>query len=126
MNNKIMMMTIATMLFASVSFAQTLNEVDVAKINADHDRMITLIQKSEKLPVPEYVTEELKKFAKQKGYNEQSVLRNYMLLCPIYNTDLTADDRLFACKMATKACTNENAYIPISLVNKLKDEILKK
>lgn len=126
MNKKIMMVAIATMLFASISFAQTSNEVNVAKINADHDRMIALIQKSEKLPIPDYVTEELKKFAKQKGYNEQSVLRNYMLLCPIYNTSLTNDDRLFACKIATNACTYGNAYIPISLVNKLKEDILKK
>jgi hypothetical protein len=122
MNKKVVLFTIASMFLASIAFSQA----PAVNPNAEHDKMIGLIQKSEMLPVPEFVTVALKKFAKEKGYDEKAILRNALLLSPIYNTSLTKEERLFACKIALRACENTYATIPASLVTKMMNEISSK
>lgn len=122
MNKKAILFAMASILFVSVAFCQA----SIKKPNEDHDRMFALIQKSESLPVPAYVTLALKRFAKEKGYDEKAVLRNALLLSPIYNTTLSIEDRLFACKIALRATENTNATLPGSLVTQMMNEISKK
>jgi hypothetical protein len=124
MKKKAILLIIANMFLMSVAFCQS--STTAVNPNADHDRMIALIQKSESLPTPEFVSIALKKFAKEKGYDENAVLRNRLLLCPIYNTSLSKEDRLFACRIALRACENVNATVPKSLVENMMNEISKK
>jgi rRNA-processing protein FCF1 len=122
MNKRISFMLLVGIFSASIAFSQAPAVAPVNR-NADHDRMIMLIQKSDKIVVPETVIEELKSFAKLKGYNEQAVLRNVILLRPMYDKTLSKEDRLFACAMVKRASENTNASIPTSIATNMIKEL---
>jgi hypothetical protein len=122
MNKRISFMLLVGIFSASIAFSQTQVAAPINR-NADHDRLIMLIQKSDKVVVPESVIVALKNFAMLKGYNEQSVLRNVILLRPMYDKNLSKEDRLFACAMVKRASENTNASIPTSIPTNMIKEL---
>lgn len=116
MEKKIVTLISTFLLITTLTFAQANNTSIPVNMNAEHDRMIALLQKSDKVVLPENVTTTLKDYAKLKGLNEQSALRNAILLKPIFDTNLLLADRLFACEIVKRACENPYSSIPKSII----------
>ena len=121
MNKKMILMTLVGMAFSVVSFCQTLSPA--VNPNAEHDRMYRLVLQCEKDETPEAVITALKLFAKEKGYAEQYVLRNTVLLKPLYNKNISKEDKLFVIKILMRMCENPNTTMPINLVSQVKKDI---
>ena len=114
-------MTFIGMAFSLLSFCQTLSPA--VNPNAEHDRMYRIVLACEKDETPIFVINALKLFAKEKGYAEQNVLRNTVLLKPLYNKNISKEDKLFVTKTLLRMCENPNTTIPVNLVSQAKKEI---
>ena len=123
MRKKIILMTIIGLAISITSFCQS--AVPIENPNAEHDRMHRLVLESEKNEAPEFAIEAFKLFAKQKGYSEQNVLRNVILFKPIYNENVSKDDKIFVIKILMRMCENPLTTIPVELVNKAVKDISK-
>ena len=123
MRKKIILMTIMGLAISISSFCQS--AVPIVNPNAEHDRMHRLVLESEKNEAPEFAIEAFKLFAKQKGYFEQNVLRNVILFKPIYNENVSKDDKIFVIKILMRMCENPLTTIPVELVNKAVKDISK-
>ena len=123
MRKKIILMTIMGLAISISSFCQS--AVPIVNPNAEHDRMHRLVLESEKNGAPEFAIEAFKLFAKQKGYFEQNVLRNVILFKPIYNENVSKDDKIFIIKILMRMCENPLTTIPVELVNKAVKDISK-
>ena len=123
MRKKIILMTIMGLAISISSFCQS--AVPIVNPNAEHDRMHRLVLESEKNEAPEFAIEAFKLFAKQKGYSEQNVLRNVILFKPIYNENVSKDDKIFVIKILMRMCENPLTTIPVELVNKAVKDISK-
>jgi hypothetical protein len=123
MNKKMVLMTFIGMAFSVLSFCQT--STAVVNPNAEHDRMYRLVLQSEKNETPSFVVDALKAFAKEKGYEEKSVLRNAIIFKPLYNKNVSKEDKLFVTKILMKMCENPQTTIPVNLVAKAINDISK-
>lgn len=116
-------MTIVGMAFSMVSYCQTL--APSVNPNAEHDRMYKLVKESEKNETPDFVITAFKLFAKEKGYVEQNVLRNIILFKPLYNKNVSNEDKIFVTKILIRMCENPQTTIPVDLVNRAIKDISK-
>ena len=116
-------MTIMGLAISISSFCQS--AVPIVNPNAEHDRMHRLVLESEKNEAPDFAISAFKLFAKEKGYSEQNVLRNVILFKPIYNENVSKDDKIFVIKILMRMCENPLTTIPVELVNKAVKDISK-
>lgn len=116
-------MTIMGLAISISSFCQS--AVPIVNPNAEHDRMYRLVRESENNEAPEFAIEAFKSFAKEKGYAEQNVLRNITLFKPLYNKNVSKEDKIFVTKILMRMCENSMTTIPIELVNKAVKDISK-
>lgn len=123
MRKKIILMTIMGLVISISSFCQS--AVPIVNPNAEHDRMHRLVLESEKNEAPDFAIAAFKLFAKEKGYSEQNVLRNVILFKPIYNENVSKDDKIFVIKILMRMCENPLTTIPVELVNKAVKDISK-
>ena len=123
MRKKVVLFTIMGLIISMTSFCQSL--APSVNPNAEHDRMYHLVRESEKNEAPEFVIEALKSFAREKGYVEQNVLRNIVLFKPLYNKNVSKEDKLFVTKILMRMCENPQTTIPVNLVAKAINEISK-
>ena len=116
-------MTIMGLAISISSFCQSAEPA--VNPNADHDRMYWLVLANEKNEAPDFAVEALKLFAKEKGYEEKNILRNITLFKPLYNKNVSKEDKLFVINILRRMCENANATIPIDLVNKAANDLIK-
>lgn len=114
-------MTVIGMAFSFLSFCQTTSPV--VNPNAEHDRMYWLVLECEKNEVPQFAVDAFKSFAKEKGYSEKNILRNIVLFKPLYNNDISKEDKIFVTKVLLRMCENPQPLIPIDLVNRAVKDI---
>ena len=123
MNKKTIIIAFFSLAFCLPAFSQT--SLPAVNHNADRDRMHRIITESTTVEMPQFATEALKTFAKTKGYNETGVMRNTILLRPLYNKNLSKEDRLFAAQVLMRMCDNPSTTIPVELVSNAIKEISK-
>ena len=123
MNKKTIIIAFFSLAFYMPALCQT--ALSAVNPNADHDRMYRIINESNSTEMPVFATVALKAFAKNKGYSEPAVLRNTMILKPLYNKNLSKDDRLFAARIIMSMCDNPATTIPVELVSNAVTEISK-
>ena len=123
MNKKPLIVAFFAWAFCMPAFCQI--ATPAVNPNADHDRMYRIITESNSVEVPAFAITALKNLAKTKGYSEPAVLRNTMILKPLYNKNLSKDDRLFAARIMMRMCENPGTSIPIELVSEAVKEISK-
>lgn len=123
MNQKTIIIAFFFLAFCMPAFCQT---ASVVKPISEHDRMYRIINESNSVEVPAFAIAALKNLAKTKGYSEPAVLRNTILLKPLYNQNLSKDDRLFAAQIMMRMCDNPSTTIPLELVTDALKEISKK
>ena len=123
MRKKIILMTIMGLAISISSFCQS--AVSIVNPNAEHDRMHRLVLESEKNEAPDFAIEAFKLFAKQKGYSEQNIQRNIILFKPLYNKNVSKEDKIFVTKILIRMCENPLTTIPVELVNKAVKDISK-
>ena len=116
-------MTIMGLAISISSFCQS--AIPTINPNADHDRMYRLVLENEKNEAPEFAIEAFKSFAKEKGYVEQNILRNIVLFKPLYNKNVSKEDKIFVTKILMRMCENPQTTIPIELINKAVKDISK-
>ena len=123
MNKKLILMTIVGVALSITSFCQS--AAPLVNPNAEHDRMYRLVLESEKNEAPDFAIEAFKLFAKQKGYSEQNIQRNIILFKPLYNKNVSKEDKIFVTKILIRMCENPLTTIPVELVNKAVKDISK-
>ena len=123
MNKKMILMTVVGMALSVLSFCQTL--APAVNPNAEHDRMYRLVLLCEKDENPDFAVTAFKLFAKEKGYVEQNILRNIVLFKPLYNKNISKEDKIFVTKILFRMCENPQTTIPIDLVNRAFKDISK-
>ena len=124
MNKKTIIIAFISLVFCMPAFCQT--ATPAVNPNADHDRMYKIVNESNSVEMPAFAITALKNLAKMKGYSEPAVLRNKMLLRPLYNKNLSNDDRLFAAQVLLRMCDNPATTIPAELVSDAVKELSKK
>lgn len=123
MNKKTLIVAFVALAFCMPAFSQT--TMPGVNPNADHDRMYRILNESNSVELPAFAIAALKDLAKNKGYSEPAVMRNGILLKPLYNKSLSKDDRLFVLRILKDICDNPGASIPIELVSNAAKEISK-
>lgn len=123
MNKKTIIIALIGLAFCMPAFCQT--AAHAVNPNADHDRMLRIVTESNNVEMPAAATAALRTFAKTKGYSEPAVMRNAILLRPLYNKSLSKDDRLFAAQVLLRMCDNPGTTIPPELVSNAVKEISK-
>jgi hypothetical protein len=101
-------------LLNAVCFAQTSGPNDISV--EDHNRFSILMNKSAAASLPDSVITQLKKFAVKINMEEQYVMRNQIILRPLYDNSLSREDRLFACKTALKMFSVPKPTVPIKII----------
>ncbi|NOU39235.1 MAG: hypothetical protein HOO89_11005 [Ferruginibacter sp.] len=122
MMKKIMLLLMLQFCIAMVSFSQTTKKVE-ENPNADHDRMVLLMQKSEQIELPIEVIDAFKKHAALKGYDEKSVLRSAVIVKPLYNKAISKEDKLFVCSIIKRMTESQYSAIPASVEEKIYKEL---
>ncbi len=105
-----------TLLFNIFSFLANAQSAAVNP-NADHDRMIKLILESNKVVLPDSVQRQLKKFAKDKHLDEREVLKNVVLINPLFNDKISREDKLFVCLAGIRMSDNAHSTLPVKVFN---------
>ncbi len=123
MNKKTVFLMIIGMVFSVSAFCQAAQTN--TNPNAERDRMYRIVNASTTTEVPPSLISELKSLARTKGINENAVLRNTILLKPLYNSSLTKEDRLFAANVLMQMSENAGSTIPADAVRKAISEISK-
>ena len=121
MRKKIILMTIMGLVISISSLCQS--AIPIVNPNAEHDRMHRLVLESEKNEAPDFAITAFKLFAKEKGYSEQNIQRNIILFKPLYNKNVSKDDKIFVTKILMRMCENPLTTIPVHLVNKAVKDI---
>lgn len=124
MNKKTLIVAFFALAFCMPAFSQIAKPA--VNPNADHDRMYRIVTESNSVEVPAFAIAALKNLAKTKGYSEPAVLRNAMILKPLYNKSLSKNDRLFAAQILMRMCDNPANTIPVELVSDAVKELSKK
>ena len=119
MNKKTLIFALFALIFCMPAFCQTVKPV------TDHDRMYRIVTESNSVEVPAFAIAALKNLAKTKGYSEPAVMRNTILLKPLYNKNLSKDDRLFAAQILMRMCDNPSTTIPVELLTDAVKEVSK-
>lgn len=101
-------------LLNTACFAQSSNPNDISV--EDHNRFSLLMNKSGSATLPDSVITQLKKFAVKINMEEQYVMRNVLILRPLYDNTLSKEDRLFACRVAFKMFSVPNPTVPIKII----------
>ena len=124
MNKKPLTLVFFALVFCIPAFCQ--NAKPAVNPNADHDRMYRIVTESNSVEMPAFAITALKSLAKTKGYSEHAVMRNTILLKPLYNKNLSNDDRLFAAQVLMRMCDNPATTIPVELVSDAVKQVSKK
>lgn len=124
MNKKTLLAALFALAIYLPVFSQ--NAKPAVNPNADHDRMYRIVTESNSVEVPAFAITALKNLAKTKGYSEPAVMRNTLLLKPLYNKNLSKEDRLFAAQVLLRMCDNPSTSIPVELVTDAIKEVSKK
>jgi hypothetical protein len=110
------------LLLFSISTA-TLGQNTTDKPNALHDKLHGILSKSFEVQLPKKVLDALKAHAIQNNLDIKIVMRSALWLKPVYNENLTLDERLFFANHALKSVGKSDFTLPVYLFQEVIDKL---
>ena len=125
MSKKLLTLFIISILVLNKSYCQA--PLGAANPNFVHDKITDFYTKSVEVKLPDSVYTILKNYARNKNYNEFSVLRNDYVFKVLYNKNISIGDRLYACNFFIKSNITETySYVPIYFLKALQLDLIAK
>jgi Na+-transporting methylmalonyl-CoA/oxaloacetate decarboxylase gamma subunit len=122
MNKIVFLLFLTIFIFANKVICQVVNaETD---INKDSRRFIEIATKSDAVKVPDSINVILTKFAQANKLWEPGVLKNAMMLKPLFNNALSMEDRLYASDYLMKLYNDPKSLVPVALIKNIKSSLI--
>lgn len=118
MNQRFFILNVMLICMSYSSFSQA--PLAALNPNAEHDMIDGFYQRSVNVKVPDSVFTILKNYAYNRGLAVSSVLKNELTLRILYNNDIPEEKRIQVCNFILRTTKDENAYIPLFLVQNIK------